>query len=114
MDLDVGRVDENGRMCIDVESIRRLRRLAADKPLCEKCFCQWTCAGGCHVTQSPPGCSEQYNAFCIQTRLITACGLVEDLGYPAVADALLADRSASEALAMHASDLLGAKEVRRD
>jgi len=106
LDLDVGRLSPDGIMEIDFDAIHRLRRMIMDKPRCERCFCRWTCAGGCHVNHSYPGCSLAYDDFCIQTRIITACALLDDLGFGQITDQLLADRSAMEALALQFSDCL--------
>lgn len=106
LDLDVGWLSADGTMQIDLEAIDRLRRMVMKKPRCERCFCRWTCAGGCHVKHSYPGCSLEYDDFCIQTRIITACSLLKELGFDQIADTLLEDRSAMEALALQSSDRL--------
>ncbi|MCX6616937.1 MAG: radical SAM protein [Acidobacteria bacterium] len=106
LDLEMGRFTVQGAMELDRRAIERVRSLAAAKPRCAKCFCRWSCAGGCHVNQSFPGCPQAYNDFCIQTRLITACSLLAELGADSLADRLLDDRSAMEALALRTSDAL--------
>ena len=88
------------------EDVARIRRCAGDKPRCRKCFCRWSCAGGCHVNHSYPGCSPEYDGFCIQTRLITACALLGKLGFDSTASDLVADRAEMERLALWASDRL--------
>ena len=104
LDMDVGQVHENGTVEIDFAALTRARHLPLDKPRCESCFSQWTCAGGCHVNQTYPGCSTEYSAFCIQTRLVTACLLLRDLGRDDLVDELLANRGAMAALAHHGWD----------
>lgn len=104
LDLDVGHIDGRGAVVIDEGAVDRVRRLPLLKPRCRECFCQWTCAGGCHVNETWPGCDREYTAFCIQTRLVTACLLLRDAGCGDLADALLADRGAMERLAHHAGD----------
>lgn len=104
LDMDVGRVAADSHVSIDTLALNRVRTVPLGKPRCERCFCQWTCAGGCHVNQTPPGCSGRYTAFCIQTRLVTACLLLRDLGGEDLADELLADRRAMERLSEHAWD----------
>jgi uncharacterized protein len=106
LDLDGGRLSPDGIMEIDFDAIHRLRRMILDKPRCERCFCRWTCAGGCHVNHSYPGCSLAYDDFCIQTRIIAACALLDDLGFGQITDQLLADRDAMEVLALQSSDCL--------
>jgi len=105
LDLDVGHVT-GGTVQIDFGAISRLRQMVMDKPRCEKCFCRWTCAGGCHVNQTYPDCSLEYNDFCIQTRIITAYSLLCQLGFEQRAETLLQDRNAMETLALHPSDRL--------
>ena len=106
LDMDVGRLSERDGMRIDPDAIARLRGLARSKPRCERCFCQWVCSGGCHVHHSYPGSSLAYEPFCIQTRLLSACRLLEDMNLPHVAATLLADKKAMMALALQPSDCL--------
>jgi len=107
LDMDVGRIDQNGLVTIDQTAISRLRHLVTDKPRCTNCFCRWTCAGGCHVSHTYPGSSLHYEDFCIQTRLLTACKLLEEMGQEQVAESLLADKVAMETLALQTSDRIG-------
>lgn len=104
LDMDVGEFHEDGRVAIDQAAIDRARSLPFHKPRCESCFCQWTCAGGCHVNQTFPDATRDYTDFCIQTRLVSACLLLEDLGCRDLVDALLADRDAMKATAQHRWD----------
>ena len=106
LDMDIGRFSDDGTMHLNMDSIERLRSLVKDKPRCEGCFCRWTCAGGCHVNHSYPGSPPQYTEFCIQTRLITACSLLDGLGMEQEMEKLLSDRAAMEALALAPSDRL--------
>ena len=106
MDLDLGRLDGDGRMQLDPRAVARVRALATDKPRCVRCFCRWSCAGGCHVNHSYTGCPDTYDDFCILTRIITACHLLRDLGHDPCADALLEDRAAQEALGLRSTDCL--------
>lgn len=106
LDLDVGWLSADGTMQIDIEAIDRLRRMVTEKPRCERCFCRWTCAGGCHVNHSYPGCSLEYNDFCIQTRIITVCSLLKELDFEQIVDELLKNRAAMEVLALQLSDCL--------
>ena len=106
LDLNLGRRDLNGTLRLDREAVERVRRLPAAKPRCEGCFCRWSCAGGCHVNHSFPGCSRRYDGFCVQTRLITACSLLARLNQAPLAAALLADGPARERLALWPDDRL--------
>jgi uncharacterized protein len=104
LDLELGRLDEGGELELDREALRRLRRLVLHRPRCRACFCRWSCAGGCQVSHSPPGCPAAYDDFCHQTRAITACSLLDELGRPELADALAADGPALDRLARQPSD----------
>jgi uncharacterized protein len=104
LDLDLGRF--NGAMDLDAGAVARVRGLTAEKPRCERCFCRWSCAGGCHVKHSFPGCPTTYDDFCIQTRLIAACTLLDGLEQSALCDALFASKAGMERLASRPSDLV--------
>lgn len=106
LDLDVGRLAEDGEMIVDLDAVDRLRELSRDKPFCGKCFCRPVCSGGCHVHRGRLGSPGHYDDFCVQTRLIAAAGFLEDLGKGEEAASLLADFRAMEALALQPSDLL--------
>ena len=106
LDLNLGRLAEDGDMELPGEDVERARQLVADKPRCRDCFCRWSCAGGCHVNHSFPGCSRAYDDFCIQTRLITACSLLDGLGFASLGDDLVADRAEMQRLALRPSDRL--------
>ena len=51
-----------------------------------------------------------YHAFCIQTRLLSACRLLEEMNLPHAAEALLADKMAMKALALQPSDIFDPAE----
>lgn len=104
LDMDVGEVHADGRVFIDQAAVNRARSLPFHKPRCESCFCQWTCAGGCHVNQTYPEASRDYTDFCIQTRLVSVCLLLRDLGCDEIVDELLADRDAMTRTAQHRWD----------
>ncbi len=110
LDLDVGRIAEDGKVIIDNDALLRLRHLVEDKPRCTNCFCRWRCSGGCHVSHTYPGCSLRYEDFCLQTRLLTACKLLEEMGQGQRAENLLASQAAMEALAMQPSDRIERNE----
>lgn len=106
LDLTVGRVHKNGRMDIDFDKIKQLRNLVYSKPRCENCFCRFGCAGNCHVNCTYPGSSQVYTDFCIHTRIITACQLLEEMGQQIIVDELLDDANALKHLALQKSDNL--------
>ena len=106
LDMNIGAQNAAGQMRIDPCAIDRLRRLVADKPRCRRCFCRWTCAGGCHVAETDPGCEMHYTRFCIQTRLITLCFLMQQLGLSGQVDQFLCDHKAMRVLALWEQDTL--------
>jgi uncharacterized protein len=110
MDMTLGRVMPGRGVEIRPERGRHLRHLILNKPRCRRCLCQWTCAGGCHVSNTYLHCPEDYVDFCVQTRLVTACLLLEELGEAALLDALLLDPAAMRRLALHEWDVMGRTE----
>jgi uncharacterized protein len=106
LDLRIGRAGNEAGVVVDPIAIEGLRALVLDKPRCGHCFCRWTCAGGCHVDDTYPGCRDDYTGHCAQTRVITAWQLLENMGCAGLAQALLAGTAAMEALAYRSSDRL--------
>jgi uncharacterized protein len=106
LDLNFGRITPSGEMRIDEDALERIRNLSRLPARCRRCLAQWHCAGGCHVCQSSPGCGDDYNDFCLQTRLILVFQLLEELGCADQAASLMEDRGRMERLARHPSDLL--------
>jgi uncharacterized protein len=106
LDLNLGRLHENGSMQIDMAAVERIRDLSSHSPRCRRCLARWHCAGGCRVNHSYPGCPDGYDAFCIQTRIITACRLLEGLGCHEEVERLLERRSQLERLVFRRSDRL--------
>jgi uncharacterized protein len=105
LDLDLGRQQRDGQITLEPAALDRVRRLVADKPRCERCFCRWSCAGGCHVHNTHPGSPTHYIDSCIQTRILTAYGVLGRLGLVDRANHLLSDRRSMERLALQPSDL---------
>jgi uncharacterized protein len=106
LDLFLGSFSAAGGMDLPAGRVEAARRLPAVKPRCENCFCRWSCAGGCHVNHSCPGCAAEYDDFCVQTRVITACALLDGLGKETLAGELVRDREAMRRLALLSSDRL--------
>lgn len=106
LDMDVGLLENNARMNINPEKVKHIRQQVHQKPRCENCFCRWSCAGGCHVNHSYPGCLDQYDDFCIQTRLITACSLLEETGETVLLEQLLNNPAMQRKIACRKSDVL--------
>ncbi len=104
LNLTVGQVDAHGNVAIDFDAIQFARKLPKIKPRCEGCFCQWSCAGGCHVNHTYIGSSISYSEFCIQTRLLTAALLLSDLGEDSYSKKLMNDSVAMKALVLQSSD----------
>ncbi len=111
LDFDLGRIAPGAGLVPIPGAVERVRRAVVDKPRCGNCFCRWSCAGGCHVTHTFPECPANYDDFCVQTRLITACFLLEMLDRQALADGLLNDLGRMRNLAFHSSDRVGRKEA---
>jgi hypothetical protein len=100
-------------MQIDSVAVARVRHLVTNKPGCQNCFCHWSCAGGCHVKHPQPG-DRRSDDYCIQTRIITACSLLIELGQDALVNDLLENRTAMETLAVRPSDFLEDATVNHD
>lgn len=104
LDLEIGRIDAMTGVTYFAGQREQIASLLLDKPRCERCFCRFTCAGGCHVNQTPPGCSLAYDERCTAIRLITACRFLRRAGCDDQADHLIRQTSAMEALATHPDD----------
>ena len=79
VDPILGRVEPTSGTNIEYGKIAEITRLLDSKPRCEKCFCHHTCAGGCHIEQTPPGCDLAYDDRCLAIRLVTAGRLLRNL-----------------------------------
>jgi len=106
LDMRIGRVNEDGNLLIETEAVQRLREAVAGRARCRRCFCRWSCAGGCIVTETPPGHGAAYTDYCRQTRLIEACVMLERLGMGDRAGVLPDDEQAVIRLWEHADDRL--------
>jgi uncharacterized protein len=106
LDLSLGHVDVSSGVFIDEERLEAVAALTAVKPRCERCFCRYTCAGGCHVDHTPPGCSPEYDNRCRAIRVTTAGRILRYLGLGAEADLLAADAAMMRLLADHPDDRL--------
>lgn len=106
LDLNMGNIDSAGNVDFNLAAIERIRNLTSLGPRCRHCLARWHCAGACHVNHSYPGCSVIFNDVCIQTRILTVCLLLYELGYQSEAERLLDDRLELEHLVYRASDCL--------
>lgn len=108
LDLRLGRVDVNAR-CLEIDdgAVDRTRRFAGrQKRLCARCFCQYHCAGGCHVHHDTGRPAAAYDDMCVATRLITAGKVLRRLQLPAALSQCLEDPAAARSLAQHPDDRL--------
>ena len=105
LDLDLGQVNAT-HLQLDAAAVERVRKLVCDKPRCERCYARWTCAGGCHVSITYPGCSIEYSDYCVQTRVLFAHSLLCKLGENKAAEALISSREAMETLVRHPADVI--------
>jgi len=106
LDLVLGHVDATTGVSIDNNKVNTLETVLLSKPRCARCFCRHTCAGGCHVDQTPPGCSLDYNHRCQAIRVISAGRLLRRLGCHKEAGALADRLSSMKRLAEHPDDRL--------
>jgi len=104
--LDFGSQSPDGSIKFDQARIDSVRTMVEDKPRCLNCFCRWSCAGGCHVGNTFPGCNPGYDNFCIQTRLISAFTLLSDLDAVTNLNVLMNSEEALQHIAHHPSDKL--------
>lgn len=108
IDPVLGRVDPLSGPIIDYGKLDAIAGLLESKPRCARCFCRHTCAGGCHIEQTPPGCSLEYDDRCRATRVITAGRLLRNLSGLEAADHFAEDWSAMQAVAENPDDRLAA------
>lgn len=110
LDLQLGHVIEIG-IEIDSTRLNRVRKLnVLNKPFCEKCFCKWHCAGGCHVNHMIDAALGEFDRLCIQTRIIALYNILHALDQDELAYRLLNNRAALEQAVLQGSDLLMDKD----
>jgi uncharacterized protein len=108
LDLQLGRLGQSG-FSIDEHALDRIRRLTVQaKPLCADCFCRHHCCGGCHVNHDTHRRAGDYDAQCIQTRLMTAANLLRGMNCGELASGWLQDRAACLAAVQQPNDRLNA------
>ena len=108
LDPVLGHVDPDSGPLIEPEKMDGITALLDATPRCKKCFCRYTCAGGCHIDQTFPGCSLEYDNRCRATRMITAGRLLGNLEGPTAAEAFADDPGAGQSIADHPDDRLSA------
>jgi len=111
LDMNLGRLEPGRGLQLNQEALDRARNLPLP-PKCHRCFARWSCAGGCKVNHSHPGCTDELDDFCQQTRLIMATTLLEKMGQSALAARMLDDEAAAMALAKQPTDVLTTMEMR--
>ncbi len=95
LNLELGRVTPSG-FNLDSDALQHMRDFSVDnKSRCARCFCRFSCAGGCHVHHPGNLPAGQYDDLCLRTRLVTAAQLLDDLGRDDLRRAWLADEKAA-------------------
>ncbi len=106
LDLRLGKVLADGTLDVDMQAVQRVRQITEVTAKCRTCFCQWYCAGGCHVQRNVNPQDEVRKNFCIQTRVLAACHLLDDLGADVSVHKFVDNQEAMERLAFQRSDTL--------
>ncbi len=75
-----------------------------NKPFCQRCFCKWFCAGGCHVNNILPDVTGEYGRLCIQTRAIALHNILSAMDETGLGVACLHDGPALAAAVLQPSD----------
>lgn len=98
---------ENDTVFLDNAAVARARGLNVwNRPFCDRCFCKWHCAGGCHVNHTLSGVPGDYDRLCLQTRAIALRNILKALNHDDLACELLQDRPALERAVWQPSDAL--------
>ncbi|MGD2178712.1 MAG: radical SAM protein [Anaerolineae bacterium] len=106
MDLRLGRI-VGGDVQLDASAVAAARAINVhNKPLCQRCFCRWHCAGGCHVNHVATERAGPYDGLCVQTRVITLWNILQALEQADVGRAWLDDWAAVERAVRQPSDRL--------
>ena len=113
LNLHLGEAGADGRPVIGPDDMSRVRQVAELPEECRTCFCCRHCAGGCRVAMQGSRRREGADDFCMHTRILSACRLLDRLGCAELADRLAEDREAQEKLALRTSDLIEEWELGR-
>lgn len=104
LDLSLGSVHSTG-FDIPQSRIDAMRIFSVEnKRLCRDCFCRFHCAGGCHISHNTDKPAGQYDEFCLETRMITAALLLDELGEPELKEKWLANDESFAMMAAQSSD----------
>jgi uncharacterized protein len=102
-----GAINDDGAVALDKGRLASIRRLNVwNKPFCARCFCQWHCAGGCHVNHTPPNSAGDYDRLCLQTRTIALRNILKAMGRQDLIRELLREPEAMERAVRQVSDIL--------
>jgi uncharacterized protein len=105
LDLRMGRMEADGGVELEMEAVERVRELnVLNRPTCERCFCRWHCAGGCHVDHAPSGPERAYDRLCIQTRAIALSEILKGMGEARLVGELLEEAAILQAAVGQPSD----------
>jgi uncharacterized protein len=105
LDFSVGTVHDKS-VFLEENKLISLRNQLDNKPRCRNCFCRFGCAGGCHLNNTFPGSSPDYEDYCIQTRIITLCSLLYEMGESDLANELIENKEYLEKPALQKTDRL--------
>jgi uncharacterized protein len=104
MDLVMGQF-QGRSVQLNEGSVAAVRELNVwNKPFCQRCFCKWHCAGGCHVNNILPAVPGDYGRLCIQTRVIALYNVLRAMDQTGLAAACLQDGTALAAAVQQPSD----------
>ncbi len=101
---DIRPVDNT--VTLDFSTLNIIRQNSQHHPICHSCFCRWNCAGGCYMHMHASMRKNGQDDFCMQTRILTACNLLNRLGYNELSDKLADDKTAQRPIIDRHSDLL--------
>jgi len=97
---------------LDDAAVQRARQLQVNnKSRCANCFCRYHCAGGCHVNHDSAVPTGTFDAWCVQTRLITITRLLRHLEQHDLAATWIADKGGVEAAVYQSTDCLLHQEI---
>jgi uncharacterized protein len=106
LDLRLGCMD-GGTINIASKMLNHVRSLTVEnRPLCANCFCRYHCAGGCYVNHDTGSSPGQFDALCIQTRILTIISLLKRLGQDELIGEWMSDRTLMEASVWQQTDRL--------
>lgn len=106
VDMRFAKVTDAG-FDVDADALEQVRAFTVEnKPRCANCFCRYSCAGGCHIHHPCDAPADAFDEVCVQTRLITAAGLLRRLRQEEWLGHWFADSEAVRATAQHRHDRL--------